>query len=330
MRPESEAPQMMDEAYENRVKEVKKIDRLLETKKNKYVPSRGRFRGNSNSFRSNVFQNNQGNGRRPPYGFNRRTTYNNARGGVRKQKCLLSGTIESTGSAHQYKTITIEDPSTEVEESDISVLQQIKNPLLRVQLEPNVIYPQSLQRQLLPINNLQDIQVQDLFCQDTKPVGGCLLNFHREWEMLVQDAWALELIQHGMQLQWSEEPYQASIPDEFHLSMEDQSLVTSEVESLLIKQAIEPVPAQNTKGFYSQLFVVPKKDGKHRPVIDCRKLNHFLHKEHFKMEGLMTVRDLIRPGDWMITIDIQDAYLHLPVHLYFQKYLRFIWQDQHY
>ena len=59
------------------------------------------------------------------------------------------------------------------------------------------------------------------------------------------------------------------------------------------KGAIQEV-SENEDGFYSRLFLVPKKDGQMRPVINLRPLNQFLVHNHFKMEGMHVVRDLYR------------------------------------
>ena len=40
------------------------------------------------------------------------------------------------------------------------------------------------------------------------------------------------------------------------------------------------------KSFISRMFTIPKKDGTMRPLIDLRKLNKFVHSEHFKMDGI--------------------------------------------
>lgn len=52
--------------------------------------------------------------------------------------------------------------------------------------------------------------------------------------------------------------------------------------------------------------------------------------QHFKMEGLDCVRILLQRGDWMVKLDLQDAYFLVglfPGHL---KYVRFFWKDSFY
>ena len=100
---------------------------------------------------------------------------------------------------------------------------------------------------------------------------------------------------------------------------------------MIQKGAVEEVdPRSSVEGFYSRLFLVPKKDGKHRPVINLRPLNAFLRHQHFKMEGIHVVRDLLQQGDWMARIDLKDAYFAVPVCPSDRKYLRFKWQSKSY
>jgi hypothetical protein len=95
-----------------------------------------------------------------------------------------------------------------------------------------------------------------------------------------------------------------------------------EVQALLGKQATELVE-DNTPGFYSHLFVVPKPDGRWRPVIDLSSLNKFLVIPRFKMETARSLRASIDPGDFAVSLDLSDAYLHVPMHHSTRKYLRF-------
>ncbi len=72
-----------------------------------------------------------------------------------------------------------------------------------------------------------------------------------------------------------------------------------EVKALLRKEAIEVVPPhERESGFYSRYFIVPKKDGGLRPIIDLRQLNHSVSQLKFKMLTLRQVVSQIRSKDW--------------------------------
>ena len=46
-------------------------------------------------------------------------------------------------------------------------------------------------------------------------------------------------------------------------------------------------------GFYSTLFLVPKKDGGQKPVVSLKALNEFVTVPHFKMESIHTLKNLL-------------------------------------
>lgn len=70
------------------------------------------------------------------------------------------------------------------------------------------------------------------------------------------------------------------------------AIVTTKVEevgAMLTKGAIEKLQLQEAqRGFYSNIFLVPKKGGEMRPVINLKALNQFVEVQHFKMEGMHT------------------------------------------
>jgi ribonuclease HI len=77
-------------------------------------------------------------------------------------------------------------------------------------------------------------------------------------------------------------------------------------------------------------FLVPKKNGKFRKILDCRELNAELRDTAFKMEGAETVRDLLHSGDWATSLDIHSAFSHIPVHPNLQPYLAFRFKNKTY
>ena len=94
-----------------------------------------------------------------------------------------------------------------------------------------------------------------------------------------------------------------------------------EFQGLLHKQAIEQAP--QTPGFYSLLFVVQKDSGAWHPIIDLSTLNTYIASQRFHMETPQSVLRSIRQGDWMISLDLQDVYLQVPIHPESRQYLRF-------
>ena len=89
----------------------------------------------------------------------------------------------------------------------------------------------------------------------------------------------------GIQLEMEETPHQS------HHSVtatqkNQEDLIHQEVQTLLEKRAvIEVPPTQTDNGFYSTLFLVPKKEGQQRPAVNLQPLNRFVKAEHFKMGG---------------------------------------------
>ena len=97
---------------------------------------------------------------------------------------------------------------------------------------------------------------------------------------------------------------------------------------MLKKQAISQVDAHSEwQGFLSSIFLVPKKDGGHRPIINLKKLNEFIPYTHFKMERIHMLKDLLRQGDFMAKIDLKDTYFAVPIGEKDRKHLRFRWRN---
>ena len=98
--------------------------------------------------------------------------------------------------------------------------------------------------------------------------------------------------------------------------------LNQELLNLLQKGAVEPAP--QSPGVYSRLFLVKKASGSWRPIIDLSTLNLFITSSRFHMETPRSVLNSIRPGDWMVSLDLQDTYLQVPVHHDSRRFLRFV------
>ena len=139
------------------------------------------------------------------------------------------------------------------------------------------------------------------------------------------DAWVVEALRVGYRIPFDRRPPLSerplSLPAYSPQSIKGVAL-TQELQNLLRKGAVEPAP--QSPGFYSRLFLVQKASGSWRPIIDLSTLNDYITSSHFHMETPQSVLRSIRPGDWMISLDLQDAYLQVPVHHDSRRYLRFV------
>ena len=90
---------------------------------------------------------------------------------------------------------------------------------------------------------------------------------------------------------------------ERRLPKDQTAALEEEIIALLRKQAIKKLlPPFGTQGFYSD----------------------------FKMESIKSLKDVVLPGDYMVKLDLQDAYLTVPMHRSVCKYFRFCWRGEIY
>ena len=77
------------------------------------------------------------------------------------------------------------------------------------------------------------------------------------------------------------EPFQANIPNEIKFSDEQRNCVDFEIQGLLKKGAIVQSEWEQNQ-FISNIFIVPKPNGRFRPIINLKYLNYFVSYEHIK------------------------------------------------
>ena len=105
--------------------------------------------------------------------------------------------------------------------------------------------------------------------------------------------------------------------------------IANEVSSLLDKKAIAPtIDAPHL--CLSPVFTVPKRSGGMRVILNLKQINKFIPDYHFRMETLSMILPQLKAGDWAVSIDLQDAYLHVPIHPESQYLLGFSFRDEYF
>jgi len=113
-----------------------------------------------------------------------------------------------------------------------------------------------------------------------------------------------------------------------YVDPEMDSALAQAVAKLLEKDAIEEVYYPASRGFYSRLFLRPKASGGWRPIIDLKPLNPFIGGDRIKQETQAQIRASLQPNQWTISVDLQDAFFHIPIHRESRRYLRFHFQGR--
>ena len=138
------------------------------------------------------------------------------------------------------------------------------------------------------------------------------------------DVLATKIMTQGLRLYFSEKPVLRLVPPtSYHISEKtilalEEDFLPKWEERKIVREILSPMPLH-----FSIMFMRPKKNGKLRPIIDLKALNDMLILEKFKMETVEVISQTVQGILWGCSIDIEDAYFHVPINWEFHKYLAF-------
>ena len=101
------------------------------------------------------------------------------------------------------------------------------------------------------------------------------------------------MIKNGLRLEFDSLP-NTNEPVEHPVSVQEQALVEQEIHKLLKKKVLQKTTF-NKGDFCSGVFTRLKKDGSRRMILSLKILNTFMEYNHFKMESIQNVIQVIRP-----------------------------------
>ena len=148
--------------------------------------------------------------------------------------------------------------------------------------------------------------------------GSCISSKIQEWENITSDKEILKTVE-GLPLGFEQEP-----PLQKTKVMSGQALqkVMVEISKLIGKGLIEYTEHEKAE-LLPPIFFHSKPDGTSRLRLNLKTLNKFLEYNHFKMETVHPVADLIQPHRYMTSMDLKDAYYSVKISEEDSKYLKF-------
>ena len=106
-------------------------------------------------------------------------------------------------------------------------------------------------------------------------------------------------------------------------SKKQRRLLENTIEELKAKQVIQEVTDNLKDQFISTLFVAQQKN-KIRTIFNLNPLNAFVELTKFKIKCLPLLRSTLRENDYMMKLDLKDAYYSNTITKQHRKYVRFI------
>ena len=103
----------------------------------------------------------------------------------------------------------------------------------------------------------------------------------------------------------------------------------TEIKRLLEMGVIVP-SCHETGEFVLTIFVRPKPDGSHRLILNLKRFNEHVAYHHFKMESLKSALQMMKPGCFMASVDLKDAYYSVDADIKYQELLKFYWRGKLY
>ena len=147
------------------------------------------------------------------------------------------------------------------------------------------------------------------------------------WVKIGSSSQILEWVNEGVIFPFSQD-IQGFEYNNKHFSQNETAFLHKEVSDLLLLGYIETcdyVPL-----CVSPIGCVKKKNGSFRLITDLRTLNNKCIAPKFKYEDIETVKNCVKPGDYMITADLKNGFFHVPVNINQRDYLGFKFNNQYY
>ena len=105
-------------------------------------------------------------------------------------------------------------------------------------------------------------------------------------------------------------------------SEQDEIIISKEIQNLLHMEVIEEVE-HHADEYISPIFIIPKRSGEYRMILNLKNLNKHVEYHHFKMDTFESALKLVKPDMFFASTDIRHGYYSVPIAEEDRKKLRF-------
>ena len=130
---------------------------------------------------------------------------------------------------------------------------------------------------------------------------------------ITSDKFIIDIVLHGLSIELEGNEVPDTGPHNYKRPAEEIRSLGFEIEKLKKKGVIVPSTHQ-TGEVFSTIFARAKNDGSKRMILNLKRLNSFCTTSHFKMESIHNVINMVKPGVWMASVDLKDAFYSVPIH----------------
>ena len=140
--------------------------------------------------------------------------------------------------------------------------------------------------------------------------AGRLKSFSDDWKKITNDQNdqnILDIVQHcHIEFIEREHPVRSQCYMN-NFSYKEDWIIDQEIENLLEMKVIKEVE-HHPNEFISPIFLVPKKNGEYRLILNLKELNTNIVYHHFKMETFESALKLVKPNCFFASVDIRHIW----------------------
>ena len=162
-------------------------------------------------------------------------------------------------------------------------------------------------------------------------LGGRLRFFKPYWKMFCTDRYVMRLLS-GIKIPFKNGKIPHQVREQPELSMTDaeRRFVDNHLLELLQEGCIKKLEVPLPHGWVSNIFLVPKPNGRFRMILNLKKLNEYVVYTKFQLNQIQKVLDMVLPHDYLCSLDLVSAFSHLYVDKRYHRFFQFKWKGEYY